>query len=516
MHNKLDPKSPNATENRIAHFGGSFNPVHDGHIALARRLVDDFGFERVVFCPNSRHYPKSGLAPEEDRLAMLEAAVADDPRLVVSAYELGRDDWTRTVETLRHLQKTLTTELGEVHLFSIRGDDWLHKMKKWKALDELGQLCTFLLVSRTGLELPELAESDDRVGKVMEHCVVMDAAGIPAISSTAIRHAILARAEGGLPVPAGVEEIIKNRGLYGAVPPGEDWLTVCRPGYSGRQGRKRDAQRNEVYGPGNWRTAFRWGERTILYSEALILYEDAYFQHFMSDPGELEWLLDTACEVYDNSDSNVLSGTDYTVQEATSTHLQDIAIRRCLVRKGLEFRGDHLVEIRGKSSEGYRLNPGQIPFHRPDLIVQPEPKSWWNPGSVEAFWQANKVLQVKEKSFGPDLTLHVHLLISGTDDSSLVQTEEARPVSLPTFVWKGGTDFRLALSNHLADLGLAGVETEPTFSNPIVREGTVHVLLAGTGSSTSLPDAYQFLPAKRVVSSRLPKLQKELLKRHRA
>lgn len=430
----------------------------------------------MVFCPNSRHYPKDGLQSEEDRRAMLEAALAGDDRLAVSTFELGRDDWTRTAETLKHLNETLTASMGAIELFSIRGDDWLQRMKRWKALDELAGLCTFLLVSRTGLDFEELAGSDDRIAKVLESCVVMDAEGIPAVSSTDVRRAVLEGRHSNLPVPAEVEAIMRARGLYGLVQPDGEWSTLYRPGYAGRQGSRRDRQRDEVYGPGNWRTAFEWGGRTILYDEALLLYEDAYFEHLKTNPEVLEWLLNTAYEVYDNSDSNVFSGTDYRIQEAGSTHLQDISIRRCLIRLGLEFRGDHLVEIRGKRSGGFRLNPGQVPFHRPELIVQPEFKSWWNPGSIESFWQANKVLQVKEKAFGPELELHVHLLVDNGRGGTLAATRNGRPVSLPFLVWGGEPGFGDVIGAFAADLGLAGAHMRPTSSPPVTESGRLEVL----------------------------------------
>jgi nicotinate-nucleotide adenylyltransferase len=105
----------------------------------------------------------------------------------------------------------------------------------------------------------------------------------------------------------------------------------------------------------------------------------------------------TASDVYDIQPSNVESGLDYHKQECTATHLQDIAVRRVLVRLGRSFKGDHLVQIRGHESEGYRLNPGKVPFHEPESIIEPTfaPGRWWDAHSVEDFWQSNKVLEVR-------------------------------------------------------------------------------------------------------------------------
>ncbi|HOU94965.1 MAG TPA: hypothetical protein PLU22_28135, partial [Polyangiaceae bacterium] len=61
---------------------------------------------------------------------------------------------------------------------------------------------------------------------------------------------------------------------------------------------------------------------------------------------------------------------------------------------GRRFQGTELVRIRGRGSAGYRLNPGVVPFHAPEAILKPELVGWWQPGSIESFWQSNKVLEV--------------------------------------------------------------------------------------------------------------------------
>ncbi|MAF99327.1 MAG: hypothetical protein CMH61_01825, partial [Nanoarchaeota archaeon] len=91
--------------------------------------------------------------------------------------------------------------------------------------------------------------------------------------------------------------------------------------------------------------------------------------------------------------------------------LQDIAVRRVLRRLGRHFEGDHLVQIRGHKSEGYVLNPGQVPFHKPELILPSERKRWWKEGSVEAFYQHNKILVVDS-----DMLLVTPVIKSANDD----------------------------------------------------------------------------------------------------
>ena len=188
----------------------------------------------------------------------------------------------------------------------------------------------------------------------------------------------------------------------------KEWRIIDHPGYAGTGKSGRDAARNRLYGQGNWRTAFRWGDGLVDRETALQLYEDAYFAHFSTHPEVLDGLCASACDVYDNAQSNVNSGCDYSVQETDATHLQDIAIRRCVLRLGRSFDGDHLVEIRGKNSEGFHLNPGRVPFHLPERIVErPGNPGWIQSGSIEDFWQSNKVLVVRESALRPVLTVDV-------------------------------------------------------------------------------------------------------------
>lgn len=182
------------------------------------------------------------------------------------------------------------------------------------------------------------------------------------------------------------------------MPDMSDWQTVERPGYFGRHRDDRYAGYDARYGSGNWRLVWRIGQRLGPVAEAVMLYEDAYVAWLQLHPAELDELVAVAAEVYDDAPSNVASGLDYRQQETSRTHLQDIAIRRSLVRLGRQFAGERLIRIRdahGDHPLSLRLSPGMISFHRPDLIVRPELAGWWRPSSVEAFYQSNKLLQTR-------------------------------------------------------------------------------------------------------------------------
>jgi hypothetical protein len=301
----------------------------------------------------------------------------------------------------------------------------------------------------------------------------------------------------------------KNRvkgGMVGSTAPGESWVTLYRPGYSGGAKKQIDTERRELYGNDSWRTAFRWIQQTITYNDALQHYEDAYVAFFEANPDELQWLLATASNVYDNS-----------IQEAATTHLQDIAIRRSVMRLGQQFKGDHWVEIRGYRSEGYRLNPGQVPFHRPELICRPAPKSWWRPDSVEGFWQANKVFQVKERVFSSGLRLVVHLAIPTESGDLYCETSDDRLSSLPFFEFSNGRGFQVAVQHWLCGQGVSAEQVAPTLAAPRALDGAVHVLWAARYPTGVTLDGFRDAALQNVRSARLVQpvnaLIKEALKR---
>ncbi|MDF1661985.1 MAG: hypothetical protein P1V97_09445, partial [Planctomycetota bacterium] len=183
---------------------------------------------------------------------------------------------------------------------------------------------------------------------------------------------------------------------------GELWEVKERAPYFG--GRKKQLIAEIQERLGDFRIAYEFEGAVIERDSALQLYEDAYYFFLKRQPELLDWLVQTAAEVYDTEPENVASGMDYGAQEPSkATHLQDIAIRRVLLRLGRSFEGADLLEIRGVRSRGYVLNPGVVPFHRPECIQQPEWKATWSvPGSVESFWQSNKVIVVPIKKPDPE------------------------------------------------------------------------------------------------------------------
>lgn len=188
------------------------------------------------------------------------------------------------------------------------------------------------------------------------------------------------------------------------------WRDEGRPGYFGRRRDEIVDGYNQRYGPGNWRLVWREvtpegadkgraiGQDCELSLACRSFYQYSYVEYLRANPDLLDWICSYG-ECIDNAPTNVKSGRDYTIQESFSTHIQDIAVRNALYILGRVFEGpaDKILVIRSKDSEGYRIGPGNVPYWDPSLIRQPSLcPDWANVGSVEDFWQSNKVLQVRD------------------------------------------------------------------------------------------------------------------------
>jgi hypothetical protein len=171
------------------------------------------------------------------------------------------------------------------------------------------------------------------------------------------------------------------------------WQTLGRPHYFGRHRHHWRRTYDQRYGPDGWRILQRVGPDLLPAAEAAPFLAAAYAAYLAERPDLLAWLCATAADVYENSRSNLRSGRDYTVQERHVEHVHDVALRNAVAHLGREFRGETLLHVGGR--ERGPLNPGFVPFHRPELIVQPPAVHWWEAGSVECFWQSGRVLQVR-------------------------------------------------------------------------------------------------------------------------
>ncbi|MHA3684464.1 nicotinate-nucleotide adenylyltransferase [Leucobacter sp. HY1910] len=191
-----------STRRRIGVMGGTFDPIHNGHLVAASEVAQSFDLDEVVFVPTGRPWQKNKVSPSEHRYLMTVIATASNPRFTVSRVDIDRDGATYTVDTLRDLR----AKWPDAEMFFISGADAVEQIVSWKDVERLWDLAHFIAVSRPGHEL-------SLSGLSGKHVSLLEVPAL-AISSTDCR----ARVGRGDPVwylvPDGVVQYIAKYGLY--------------------------------------------------------------------------------------------------------------------------------------------------------------------------------------------------------------------------------------------------------------------------------------------------------------
>jgi nicotinate-nucleotide adenylyltransferase len=184
-------------------MGGTFDPIHHGHLVAASEVAAALKLDQVIFVPTGEPPQKPDVSNSEDRYLMTVIATASNPRFNVSRVDIDRDGPTYTVDTLRDIQAAHP----DAELFFISGADAITQILGWKDFDELWKAAKFVAVSRPGhaMKLPESAPAG-----------AIEVLEVPAlsISSTDVRR----RSANGDPVwylvPDGVVQYINKHNLY--------------------------------------------------------------------------------------------------------------------------------------------------------------------------------------------------------------------------------------------------------------------------------------------------------------
>ena len=191
-----------ARARRIGVMGGTFDPIHHGHLVAASEVADSFGLDEVVFVPTGQPWQKSDVTESEHRYLMTVIATASNPSFSVSRVDIDRDGPTYTIDTLRDVQRLNP----DADLYFITGADAIAQILSWRNHDELWELAHFVAVSRPG----HVLNTD---GLPVEDVSQLESPAL-AISSTDCR----GRVRGGHPVwylvPDGVVQYIAKHHLY--------------------------------------------------------------------------------------------------------------------------------------------------------------------------------------------------------------------------------------------------------------------------------------------------------------
>lgn len=183
-------------------MGGTFDPIHHGHLVAASEVQQMYDLDEVVFVPTGEPWMKSAVSPAEHRYEMTVIATASNPRFTVSRVDIDREGPTYTADTLRDLHR----ERPDAELFFISGADAIAQILDWKDVGGLWELAHFVAVSRPGHALSLGGLPDQGVSSLEVPAL--------AISSTDCRE----RVGRGLPVwylvPDGVVQYIAKHHLY--------------------------------------------------------------------------------------------------------------------------------------------------------------------------------------------------------------------------------------------------------------------------------------------------------------
>ena len=185
-------------------MGGTFDPIHHGHLVAASEVADRFGLDEVIFVPTGQPWQKveREVSRAEDRYLMTVVATASNPRFSVSRVDIDRAGPTYTADTLTDLHAALP----DAELFFITGADALAQILSWRRVEDLFALAHFVGVTRPGYEL-----EDDHLPKGSVSLVEVPAM---AISSTDCRRRVVEGHPVWYLVPDGVVQYISKRRLY--------------------------------------------------------------------------------------------------------------------------------------------------------------------------------------------------------------------------------------------------------------------------------------------------------------
>ncbi|MGB8225565.1 MAG: nicotinate (nicotinamide) nucleotide adenylyltransferase [Sedimentisphaerales bacterium] len=202
---------------KIILFGGTYDPVHIGHIEVAQSAAGAIGASKVILIPARRspHKEQKPAAPDNNRIAMLKLAIAGKNIFQISPVELNRAEPSYTIDTIRHFKQKFG---ADCQLYWLIGADMLKDLPKWYKIDELLKECTICVMNRGGFDRPDCSSLTAKLGKEAVEKLRQNQIETQfiEISSTDIRQKLLDGKKVGQYLHPKVLDYIKTHRLYTA------------------------------------------------------------------------------------------------------------------------------------------------------------------------------------------------------------------------------------------------------------------------------------------------------------
>ena len=194
---------------KIGIMGGTFNPIHNGHLMIARKALLEYKLDKIIFLPNGTPPHKSShqMASGEHRLAMVQSAIKNEPDFVCSDYEIKKGGVSYTADTLSELKNIYK----DAELYFIIGADSLRDFPKWVRPEEISGLCTLIVYPRDGIDLIRCKEFAEKTFNT--RILLIDGEDY-SISSSQLRLKIQTGEPVWEHIPEGVMDIINKNSLY--------------------------------------------------------------------------------------------------------------------------------------------------------------------------------------------------------------------------------------------------------------------------------------------------------------
>jgi nicotinate-nucleotide adenylyltransferase len=193
-------------------LGGTFDPIHNGHLIVADEVRTRLELDKVFFVPAGQPWLKGdkNISPAIHRVEMVRLAISPNPRFKLSALEVERPGPSYSVDTIDALRDQLGSEVG---LFFLLGSDILSELPQWKGPSRLIQMCRLVAYSRPGYTSPPLRSLESAIPGISSRILPLEVPQID-ISSTQIRTLVAQGHSIRSLVPEAVERYIQEQGLY--------------------------------------------------------------------------------------------------------------------------------------------------------------------------------------------------------------------------------------------------------------------------------------------------------------